>query len=94
LKLFQYSHFTQREQKRLTRYLNLQWKIRTVRRSLHQPFKVSTLLKVMDFSSRDNGVEIRDKFEAILDELQMDDVLNSWALQRKSMKTKSGKKVG
>jgi hypothetical protein len=48
----------------------------------------------MDFSSRDNGVEIRDKFEAILDELQMDDVLNSWALQRKSMKTKSGKKVG
>jgi hypothetical protein len=92
LKVFQYSHFTQREQKRLTRYLNLQWKIRTVRRSLHQPFKVSTLLKVMDFSSRYNGVEIRDKFEAILDELQKDGVLNSWAYTEEINEDKIGKK--
>jgi hypothetical protein len=92
LKVFQYSHFTQREQKRLTRYLNLQWKIRTVRRSLHQPFKVSTLLKVMDFSSRYNGVEIRDKFEAILDELQKDSVLKSWAYTEEINEDKIGKK--
>jgi hypothetical protein len=92
LKVFQYSHFTQREQKRLTRYLNLQWKIRTVRRSLHQPFKVSTLLKVMDFSSRYNGVEIRDKFEAILDELQKDGVLDNWAYTEEINEDKIGKR--
>jgi hypothetical protein len=92
LKVFQYSHFTQREQKRLTRYLNLQWKIRTVRRSLHQPFKVSTLLKVMDFSSRYNGVEIRDKMEAILDELQKDGVLKNWAYTEEIDEDKIGKR--
>jgi hypothetical protein len=78
LKIFQYSHYTQREQKRLARYLNLQWKIRTMRRSLQQPFKVSTLLKVLDISSRYNGVQIRDKFENVLDELQKDDVVKTW----------------
>ncbi|GGB68918.1 helix-turn-helix domain-containing protein [Fictibacillus barbaricus] len=78
LKIFQYSHFTQREQKRLARYLNLQWKIRTVRRSLNQPFKVSTILKILDISSRYNGVQIRDKFENVLDELQKDDVIKTW----------------
>ncbi|MBH0175709.1 hypothetical protein IHV09_19230 [Fictibacillus sp. 23RED33] len=78
LKIFQYSHYTQREQKRLGRYLNLQWKIRTMRRSLQQPFKVATLLKVMDISSRYNGVQVRDKFENVLDELQKDDVIKSW----------------
>ena len=92
LKVFQYSHFTQREQKRLTRYLNLQWKIRTVKRSLYQAFKVSTLLKVMDFSSRYNGVEIRDKLEAILDELQKDGVLKSWAYTEDIHEDKIGKK--
>ncbi|RZT15581.1 hypothetical protein [Fictibacillus sp. BK138] len=78
LKIFQYSHYTQREQKRLARYLNLQWKIRTMRRSLNQPFKVSTILKVLDISSRYNGVQIRDKFEHVLDELQKDDVIKTW----------------
>ena len=92
LKVFQYSHYTQREQKRLTRYLNLQWKIRTVKRSLHQPFKVSTLLKVMDFSSRYNGVEIRDKFEAILDELQQDGVLKKWDYTEEIDEDKIGKR--
>ncbi|MGM0867591.1 MAG: helix-turn-helix domain-containing protein [Bacillota bacterium] len=92
LKVFQYSHFTQREQKRLTRYLNLQWKIRTINRSLNQPFKVSTLLKVMDFSARYNGVQIRDKFEAILDELQQDEVLKSWKYTEEIQEEKVGKK--
>ncbi|MED1865814.1 hypothetical protein P4V41_20335 [Fictibacillus nanhaiensis] len=78
LKIFQYSHYTQREQKRLARYLNLQWKIRTMRRSLNQPFKVSTILKVLDISTRYNGVQIRDKFENVLDELQKDDVIKTW----------------
>ncbi|MCA1042005.1 hypothetical protein LCM00_21125 [Bacillus infantis] len=92
LKVFQYSHFTQREQKRLARYLNFQWKIRTIKRSLQQPFKVSTLLKVMDISSRYNGVQIRDKFETILDELQKDEVIKNWAYSEEVNETKVGKK--
>lgn len=92
LKVFQYSHFTQREHKRLTRYLNLQWKIRTIRRTLQQPFKISTLLKVMDISSRYNGVQIRDKFENVLDELQKDNVIKSWEYTEKIDEDRVGKK--
>ncbi|OHR66564.1 hypothetical protein HMPREF3291_01640 [Bacillus sp. HMSC76G11] len=92
LKVFQYSHFTQREQKRLTRYLNLQWKIRTMKKTLQQPFKVATLLKVMDISARYNGVQIRDKFETVLDELQKDDVIKSWAYTEEIAEEKVGKK--
>ncbi|MBT2688348.1 hypothetical protein J7I93_09155 [Bacillus sp. ISL-47] len=92
LKVFQYSHYTQREQKRLTRYLNLQWKIRTIKRTLQQPFKVSTLLKVIDISARYNGVQVRDKFENILDELQKDDVIRSWAYTEEINEDKVGKK--
>jgi hypothetical protein len=92
LKVFQYSHFTQREHKRLTRYLNLQWKIRTIKRSLQQPFKVSTLLKVMDISTRYNGVQIRDKFENVLDELQKDAVIQSWGYTESIDEEQVGKK--
>lgn len=92
LKVFQYSHFTQREHKRLTRYLNLQWKIRTIKRTLQQPFKVSTLLKVMDFSSRYNGVQIRDKFENVLDQLKADSVIESWDYSEEIDEDRVGKK--
>lgn len=78
LKVFKYSHTSQRAHKRLTRYLNLQWRIRTVRNTLGQPFKVGTLLKEMDFSSRYTGVALRDKFENTLDDLQADGVIKKW----------------
>ncbi|WP_026581261.1 helix-turn-helix domain-containing protein [Bacillus sp. J33] len=78
LKVFKYNHSTQRAHKRLTRYLNLQWRIRTARNTLGQPFKVSTLLKEMDFSSRYNGVALRDKFENTLDDLQADGIIKKW----------------
>jgi hypothetical protein len=92
LKVFQYSHYTQREHKRLTRYLNLQWKIRTLRKTLQQPFKVSTLLKVMDISDRYNGVQKRDKFETVLDELQLDSVISSWGYIEEINEEQVGKK--
>lgn len=92
LKVFQYSHFTQREHKRLTRYLNLQWKIRTLKRSLQQPFRISTLLRVMDISSRYNGVQIRDKFENVLDQLQKDGVIKNWEYAEEVDEDKVGKK--
>ncbi|WP_042351625.1 helix-turn-helix domain-containing protein [Bacillus massiliigorillae] len=92
LKVFQYSHFTQREHKRLTRYLNYQWKIRALKRTIHQPFKVSTLLKTMDFSSRYNGVQVRDKFEHILDDLQQDGVIQNWHYSEPIDEQRVGKK--
>ncbi|MFJ5625302.1 helix-turn-helix domain-containing protein [Peribacillus loiseleuriae] len=92
LKVFQYSHYTQREHKRLTRYLNIQWKIRTIRRTLQQPFKVSTLLKIMDISNRYNGVQKRDKFENVLDELQKDSVISSWNYTEEIDEKQVGKK--
>lgn len=92
LKVFQYSHYTQREQKRLTRYLNYQWKIRSLKRTIQQPFKVATLLKTMDFSTRYNGVQIRDKFEQILDELQQDNVIQSWEYSETIDENRVGKK--
>lgn len=92
VKVFQYSHFTQREHKRLIRYLNLQWKIRTLKNTLQQPFKVSTLLKVIDISSRYNGVQKRDKFESVLDELQKDQVIKSWSYNEEINEGQIGKK--
>lgn len=92
LKVFQYSHFSQREHKRLIRYLNLQWKIRTLKRTLQQPFKVSTLLKVMDMSSRYNGVQQRDRFETVLDDLQKDNVIQSWCYNEVIDEDQVGKK--
>ncbi|WP_282156347.1 helix-turn-helix transcriptional regulator [Cytobacillus gottheilii] len=79
LRVLQYSHVSHRPHKRLTRYLNLQWRIRTVKKSLFQPFKVSTLLKEMDFASRYRPGELRDKFENTLDDLQKDNVIQNWS---------------
>lgn len=92
LKVFQYSHYKQREHKRLTRYLNYQWKIRTLKKTIHQPFKVSTLLKAMDFSKRYNGVQIRDKFETILDDLQRDNIIKCWGYNEPIDESLVGKK--
>ena len=78
LKVFQYSHHTQREHKRLTRYLNYQWKIRALKRTLHQPFKIKTLLDVVAFPKSYNGVQIRDRLESVLDDLLRDQVIKNW----------------
>ena len=56
LKIIQYSYHTQRELKRLGRYLSYQWKVRTLSRNLKQPFKVRTLVETLDFPSSYNGV--------------------------------------
>lgn len=78
LKVFKYSYVTQREHKRLTRYLSRQWKIRMIKGSLHQPFKVGTLLEEISFPVRLNGVHLREKFEQVLDDLRRDEVIATW----------------
>ncbi|WP_019243799.1 MULTISPECIES: helix-turn-helix domain-containing protein [Bacillus] len=92
LKVFQYNHYTQREHKRLTRYLNYQWKIRTRRKTLKQPFKVGTLLNIMNISDSYSGVVKRDRFENVLDDLQKDNVIKHWRYEEPIDDNKVGKK--
>lgn len=92
LKVFQYNHFKQREHKRLTRYLSRQFKIRSIKNTVQQPFKISTLLKEMDFATRLNGVQIRDKFEQVLDDLMHDNVIEKWHYNEEIDESKVGKR--
>lgn len=92
LKVFQYSHFKQREHKRLTRYLSRQFKIRAIKNTVQQPFKISTLLKEMNFAARLNGVQIRDKFEEVLDDLMHDEVIEKWYYNEVIDESKVGKR--
>ncbi|WP_010289896.1 hypothetical protein [Kurthia massiliensis] len=92
LKVFKYSYYTQREHKRLTRYLSRQWKIRSMKGSLHQPFKIDTLLHEMNFPERLNGVQLRDKFEEVLDDLQTDEVIKAWTYSEPIDEARVGKR--
>lgn len=78
LKIIQYSYNNQRELKRLGRYLSYQWKVRTLSRTLHQAFKIKTLLDAIDFPMSYNGVIIRERLENTLDELMNDRIIETW----------------
>lgn len=92
LKVFKYSYVSQREHKRMTRYLSRQWKIRSLKGSIDQPFKIATLLKEMNFPARLNGVQLRDRFEEVLDDLQRDEVIASWSYTEEIDETRVGKR--
>lgn len=70
---------SQREHKRLTRYLSRQWKIRSIKGTVNQSFKIATLLSEMNFPARLNGGQLRDRFEEVLDDLQQDEVIADWS---------------
>lgn len=79
VKVFQYSHQTQKEHKRLLRYIDRQWKMRLRHKSkLTQPFKISTLLKEMDIPVRYNWSDKKDKLENVLDDFRADGVIKDW----------------
>ena len=79
IKVFQYSHQTQKEHKRLLRYLDRQWKMRIrLKSKLTQPFKISTLLKEMDIPIRYNWSDKKDKLENVLDDFKADGVIKNW----------------
>ena len=92
LKIIQYSYHTQRELKRLGRYLSYQWKVRTLSRNLKQPFKVRTLIETLDFPSSYNGVLVRDKLEQTLDHLTQDGIIAEWYYQEPIDESRVGKK--
>ena len=92
LKVFKYSYVSQREHKRLTRYLSRQWKIRSIKGNMNQPFKIATLLNEINFPARLNGVQLRDRFEEVLDDLQRDEVIASWAYNEEIDESRVGKR--
>ena len=92
LKVIQYSYHTQRELKRLGRYLSYQWKVRTLSRNLKQPFKVRTLVETLDFPASYNGVLVRDKLEQTLDHLTQDGIIAEWYYLEPVDETRVGKR--
>lgn len=92
LKVFKYSYVSQREHKRLTRYLSRQWKIRSIKGTVNQPFKIATLLSEMNFPARLNGGQLRDRFEEVLDDLQRDEVIADWSYTEEIDETRVGKR--
>lgn len=92
LRIIKYSYHSQREKKRLGRYLSYQWKVRTLTRNLKQPFKVKTILETLDFPSSYNGVIIREKLEQILDELKQDGIVSDWFYTEEIDESKVGKR--
>lgn len=92
LKVIQYSYHTQRELKRLGRYLSYQWKVRTLSRNLKQPFKVRTLIETLDFPASYNGVIVRDKLEQTLDMLTKDGIIAEWYYQEPVDESRVGKR--
>lgn len=92
LKAIQYHPIKCRPHKRLTRYLNLQWKIRSVKRNYLQPFKVATLLKEVDLSDRYTWSKKRDILEETLDDLKKDEVIKNWRYKEGIDEEKVGKK--
>lgn len=92
LKVFKYSYVSQREHKRLTRYLSRQWKIRSIKGTVNQPFKIATLLSEMNFPARLNGGQLRDRFEEVLDDLQRDEVIADWSYTEEIDESRVGKR--
>ena len=93
IKVFQYSHQTQKEHKRLLRYIDRQWKMRIRHKAkLTQPFKISTLLKEMDISLRYNWSDKKDKLENVLDDFKADGVIKDWNYKEAFDESVVGKK--
>jgi predicted DNA-binding protein (UPF0251 family) len=93
VKVFQYSHHSQKEHKRLLRYIDRQWKMRIRHKSkLTQPFKISTLLKEMDISVRYNWSDKKDKLENVLDDFKADGVIKDWKYSEVFDESKVGTK--
>lgn len=93
IKVFQYSHKTQKEHKRLLRYLDRQWKMRIrLKSKMTQPFKISTLLKEMDIAIRYNWSQKKDKLENVLDDFKADGVIKDWEYTESFDESLVGKK--
>lgn len=94
MKVFKFHHITQREHKRLTRFLNYQWKIRAIQRTVARPFKVETLVNVMKFAARTRLNTRMDTFRTVLNDLVENGVIKDWYYEEEFDETKLLKRGG
>lgn len=79
-KALQYDPYRQKWEKRLTRYLNWQWRIRQARGSYLDPFTVATLLEeaVRDEIDPKHPIRTKERLEKALDTLHGDGIIAAW----------------
>lgn len=79
LKALEYNPESQRMEKRLTRYLSVQWRIRRQRTDYLIPYKVGTLLAGINEKPEERRpARQRERLEKALDRLHQDGVVAGW----------------
>ncbi len=79
LKALGYDRYRERPEKRLTRYLSWQWRIRQGTGNYLQPFEVATLLGAIGLEvSKKNPTQTMERLETALDTLHGDGVIAGW----------------
>jgi DNA-binding XRE family transcriptional regulator len=83
LKAIRYDPYHQQMEKRLTRYLSWQWRIRAGSAGYTTPFAVNTLLRAVGKSpnTAERPSRIRMRLEKALDLLEEDGVIKGWQYQ-------------
>jgi hypothetical protein len=70
-------------EKRLTRYLAIQWRIRQREGNYLSPYKVETLLSEIDLKiSSSNPSVTKERFESMMDTLQREEVIKQWQYEQ------------
>lgn len=79
VKALGYDHYHQRWEKRLTRYLSWQWRIRQGMGNYLQPFDVATLLDAIgEEVNQTKPLRTKERLEKALDTLLNDEVIAGW----------------
>jgi hypothetical protein len=75
----EYDPYRQKLEKRLTRYLSYQWRIRQGSKSYFQPFTVKTLLKAVgEEVNATDPIRTKRRLEKALNRLRKDGIIGSW----------------
>lgn len=91
-KIIMYNYFREREHKKIARYLSQVWKISSLTGPITRVFKIKTIIDNTDFPKGYSGVQTRDKFENVLDDLKRDGIIEDWDYKDKVDEDKVGKK--
>jgi Mn-dependent DtxR family transcriptional regulator len=92
LSALEFHPYKQRAEKRLVRYLSVQWFIRMTKNKLNQTFRVKTLVNEMDFGARLRGTDIYDRFVSVLNTLKETGFIQSWSFTEEVDFSRFGKK--
>lgn len=92
LSALEFHPIRQRTEKRLARYLSIQWFIRLSKNNLTQSFTVRTLIQEMDFGNRLRGTDVYERFIKALNELKAKGIVKTWEFTEDVDFSKFGKK--